>query len=82
MADFVNSKTMTVSLKVDTNALGNLAQSGETASGAKLASIPGIKKDANLANTIKVYDAFYGTIGGATFDSLSAVRTIKEGVAQ
>lgn len=80
MADFVNKPTATVSMRIPTTAAGNIAQSGDVVKGSKLGSIPGIKKDATLADTNKVFGAFYGTIGGGSYDSLSAVRTIKEGV--
>lgn len=80
MADFVNNATATVSMRIPTTAAGNIAQSGDVVKGSKLGSIPGIKKDAHLNEVNKVFDAIYGTIGGGSFDSMSAVRTIKEGV--
>ena len=82
MAEFVNAKVMSVSMKVDTTADGNIAQSGETVTSAKLATIAGIKKSASLAESNLVYDAFYGTVGGGRQDSLTAVRKIVEGVAE
>ena len=82
MAEFKTSPIMTVQMPVMLNANGTLAQSGETVSGKKNANVPGIKRDATLAQSVKVYDAFYGTIGGASFDSISAVRKISEGVEE
>ena len=81
MAEFINSPTMTVGMRADITAAGNIAQSGDTAKGSKQINIVGIKKNATLAESEKVFEKFVGTIGGGSYDSLSAVRTIKEGVA-
>lgn len=81
MAEFVNNPVMSVSMKLPTNANGNIAQSGDTTAGTKLYTIPGIKKGATLAEANNVFDKFVGVIGGGDYDSLSAVRTVKEGVA-
>ena len=80
MAEFVSSPTMSVSMKVDV-ASGNIAQSGDTVNGSKAVNIPGIKKNATLAEAETVFSNFVGTICGGSYDSISAVRTIKEGVA-
>ena len=81
MAEFVNNPVMSVSMKLPTTADGKIAQIGDTIGGTKLYSIPGIKKNATLAEANTVFEKFVGVIGGGEFDSLSAVRTVKEGVA-
>lgn len=81
MAEFVTAYTGTVKMKVPT-ADGNIAQSGDTENGAKQVSIPGIKAGATLAESNIVFGNFVGSIGGGTFDSLSAVKTITQGVAE
>lgn len=80
MAEFVNSPTMAVSMRTEVTAAGNIAQWGDVVKGSKAINIPGIKKNATLAESEKVFDKFIGVIGGGSYDSLSAVRTIKEGV--
>lgn len=82
MAEFAEAKVMSVSMKADVNLNGNIAQVGDDVAGAKVITIDGIKKNATLAESEKVFDAFLGGICGGSADSLSAVRTIKEGVAQ
>ena len=79
MAEFINSPTMSVSMKVPM-ADGKIAQIGDTVNGTKLFTIPGIRNGASLSQANAVFDKFIGIIGGGEFDSLSATRTIKEGV--
>lgn len=81
MAEFVTAYTGTVKMKVPT-ADGNIAQSGDTENGAKQVSIPGIKAGATLAEANIVFGKFVGTICGGSFDSLSAVKTVTQGVAE
>lgn len=80
MAEFKAAQVANVKMKVNLNTAGNIAQSGDTLKGTKTPSIPGIKAGATLAEATAVFDAFYGTIGGATFDSLTAVKTISQEV--
>lgn len=80
MADFENNSVMNVSMKIGLDLNGNIAQSGDTIAAKKRVSIAGIKKNATLAEANTVFSVFYGQIADATFDSLSAVRTISEGV--
>lgn len=82
MAEFTTANTATVKMKVDLNTDGKIAQSGDTVKGAKTPAIAGIKAAATLAEAKAVFNAFYGTIGGATYDSLSAVKTITQGVVE
>lgn len=81
MATWAEIPNMTVSMKVDMNADGNIKQSGETVSSQKAQSITGVKQTATIEQATGVFSAFYGTICGGAFDSLSAVRSMKGGVA-
>lgn len=80
MAEFTPINTMSVKMNVDMTADGNIAQTGQTVSGTKAVSIPGIAATANLAGAKTVFDAFYGNIAGGSYDSLSAKRTMSGGV--
>lgn len=80
MADFSTAYTSTIKMKSPTTSDGYLAQSGDTVTGNKYFSIPGIKASANLAEANTVFNAFLGDIAGGSFDSLSAVKTITQGV--
>ena len=82
MAEFTTANTATVKMKVNLNTAGNIAQSGDTVKGTKFPSLQGVKAAATLAEAKTVFDAFYGTICGATYDSLSAEKTIKQEVAE
>ena len=81
MAEFINSPVMSVSVKLDMTSDATVAQASEAVVASKLDTIKGIKKNATLAEYNQVAQAFYGTIGGGSYDSLTAVRKISEGVA-
>ena len=80
MAEFSAATTASVKMKVNTNTSGNIAQSGDTVKGTKYPSIAGIKASATLAEANAVFSAFYGTIAEASYDSLTAVKTITQEV--
>ena len=82
MAEFKNAATASVKMKVNADAEGNIALAGDAVKGSKTPTIQGVKADATLAEATAVFDAFYGEICGATFDSLSAEKTIKQGVVE
>ena len=82
MAEFATANTATVKMKIDINADGKIAQTGDTVVGSKTPSLAGIKPTATLAEAKTVFDAFYGQIAGASYDSLTAVKTITQGVAE
>ena len=83
MADFSVAYTASVKMKVPTTTGGYIAQTDDTVTGAtKQITIPGIKAAATLAEANTVFGAFLGNIAGGTFDSLSAVKTITQGVAE
>lgn len=81
MSEFQQAKISTVQLKIDTTAAGNIAQEGDIIAGTKKISIAGISATANLADSMKVFNVFYGeSLAGGTFDSLSASKTTVQGV--
>lgn len=82
MAEFAQAKTAQLKMSVDMTAAGNIAQSGDTVAGSKKPTLKGLKPAATLDEAKTVFDAFYGTIAGATYDTLTAEKTIKQGVAQ
>ena len=82
MADFVDSPVMEVSVDLGMTSDATVAQASESIAASKRHTLKGIKKSATLAEYNTVGQAFYGTLGGGTYDSLSAVRKISEGVAE
>gem|GEM_PF-1389773 len=72
-------KVMTVGGKVDLNADGNIKQSGETTASQKSMNLPGVKADANFAGAAGVYETFYGSICGGSFEEGSLTRSMKGG---
>ena len=82
MAEFSNNATAQVKMKVNLNTDGNIAQEGEVQKGTKTPMLSGIKAGATLSEATKVFDAFYGKIAGGTYDSLSAVKNIHQGVVE
>ncbi len=81
MTEFTPAVTASVKMNVDMTADGFIAQSGDTVASTKAISIPGIKAGATLAEANAVFTAFLGNIAGGTSDSLTAKKTIVQGVA-
>lgn len=82
MADWANPKTMTAKVKVNLNAQGYIAQSGETVAAAKYMSTGGISAAADLDATDAVWGYMFSTIGGGTYDTLTAQKTTTTGVEE
>ena len=80
MAEFTPAVTASVKMNVDMNADGFIAQSVDTVTGTKAISIGGISAGTNLAGANAVFTAFLGNIAGGSFDSLTAKKTITQGV--
>lgn len=64
-------------MRVDVNVDGDITPYGAK---TKNFTIAGISATCNLEQATSVFTAFIGTIGGGTFDSLTAQRTITQGV--
>ena len=77
MANFAPLTISNVKMKVDVDNDGNISPYGTK---TKYFTIAGISATCSLAESATVFNAFLGTIGGGTFDSLSTVRTITQGV--
>lgn len=75
MAEFENAITANLSMKVETNADGNIATQSEIGTGVKRCSIDGIKANSTLSEATEVFKTFYMIICNASFDSLSAEKT-------
>lgn len=82
MAEFKTAKTSTLKVKINLNADGNVAQSGETVKSTKVVSLQGFKAEGNLAQANTVFQAMYGQIAQGTYDGLSAVKTTSQEVAE
>lgn len=82
MAEFAQAKTATVKMKVNLNADGNIAQTGEEVAGAKYFSVAGLSAASTLADAKAFYDATYVNIGGGSYDTLTAQKTITTGVSE
>lgn len=81
MAEFINNPVAAVQMPVPIKANGDIAVIGETEAGVKKVTIDGISSAASLAQASTVFNVFYGTIGNTDFDSLSAKKTITQGVS-
>ena len=81
MAEFAPAHVGTLKVKLAVNEDGNIAQSGETATGQKTFSLNGFKAKGNLDEADTVFGKIFGDIAGGTYDSLSAEKTITQGVA-
>lgn len=82
MAEFTSANTATIKMNVDMTAEGFIAQNGDTVASTKKPLLHGLKADATLAEANTVYNFFYGTLAGGTYDSLSAVKNITQEVAE
>ena len=80
MAEFKSAVTASVKMNVPMTSAGNIAQDGDTPANTKAVSISGIKATATLSESNTVFDAILGNIAGGSFDSLSAKKTITQGV--
>lgn len=79
MAEFGTANVSTLKVKVNTDANGNIAQAGNTVAGNKVLTIPGFKQAGNLANANTFFGAIIGTLGGGSYDSLTAQKyTVQE----
>jgi len=82
MAEFAPAVTASVKMNVGMTADGFIAQTGDTVTSTKSISIPGIKADATLSEANAVFTAFLGNIAGGTSDSLTAKKTVTQGVTE
>ena len=82
MAEFAqaNVGTLKVSLNLDSD--GTIAQSGAAVADTKTFSLNGFKASGNLAEANTVFGAILGDIAGGTYDSLSASKTVTQGVIE
>lgn len=80
-AEFATAHVGTLKMKLATNANGNIAQSGETAAGQKAFTLNGFKAKGSLDEANVVFGKIFGNIAGGNFDSLSAEKTVTQGVA-
>ena len=77
--DFENTPVSSVSMKIPTNADGNIATSSETMTGQKNFTIDGISVGATLTQATAVFNAFL-SICDTYCDELTAKKTIVQGV--
>ena len=80
-AEFADAHVGTLKVKLAVNADGNIAQSGEAATGQKTFTLNGFKAKGNLENANVVFGKLFGDIAGGSYDSLSAEKTVTQGVA-
>lgn len=82
MANFATAVAATVKMPVNLKADGTIAQSGDTVAGTTTFTVPGIKANATLTEANTVFNAIVANIGGGSYDSLKAVKTITVGVTE
>ena len=79
---FVDPKTVGLSVMVDLNSAGNIAQDGETAAGQKKITINGFKFGGNITNATTVFTKILGDIGGASYTLSTANKAINIGAKE
>ena len=79
--EWSTATTGTVKFDIATNERGNIAQSGQTATGAKSYSMSNIKSDADFDAASGVYGAFVSLVGGR-YDESTGEMTIKKKVVE
>lgn len=71
---FAEPKVVDLSVAVDVNATGNIAQSGDTPAGSKAVTIKGFKTAGTMTDATTVFTKILGTIGGATYTLSTAAK--------
>lgn len=80
-AEFAELNTGSLKVKLAMTESGNIAQTGDTVKSQKAFTISGFKARGSLDEANVVFDKLFGTIAGGTYDSLSAEKTVTQGVA-
>lgn len=80
-ANFAPAHVGSLKVKLPINGDGKIAQSGETAVGQKAFTLNGFKAKGSLDEANVVFGKIFGDIAGSNFDSLSAEKTVTQGVA-
>ena len=81
MAEFASANVANLSVQVNVDSDANIATSG-AAVGTKKISMKGFKANGTLANANTVFNALLTDICGGTYDSLTANKTINQGVEE
>ena len=71
---FVEPKVVGLSVCVDINASGNIAQSGDTPAGSKVITVNGFKTAGTVADAGTVFNKILATIGGANYTLSTAAK--------
>ncbi len=82
MAEFASANVANLSVQVNVDSDANIATSGATTAGTKKISMKGFKANGTLANANTVFNALLTDICGGTYDSLTANKTINQGVEE
>ena len=82
MANVVTSATGALKMEVGLNERGTIAQEGETVTGKKAISIPGLASDTTLTQWDSVFSEIIGNIAGGTYDTLTGDQTIHRKVVE
>ena len=80
MADWATAKTMTAKVKVNLNEQGFIAQDGDTVAATKYISTGGLSAGGSLDDVDAVWGYLYSTIGGGSYDTVTAQKTTTQGV--
>jgi len=79
---FVEPKAVDLSVAVDLNANGTIAQDGETPAGQKVITVKGFKAAGTVADATTVFTKFLGDIGGATYTLSTATKKYNVGAEE
>ena len=82
MAQLVTNATGALKMEVGINARGKIAQEGETVTGTKSISVPGLSSDCTLEQADAVFEAIIGNIAGGEYDTITAEQTLTRKVVE
>ena len=80
--EFANPHVANLSVGVNVDSDANIATSGATAVGVKKVTMQGFNLTGTLADANTVFDKLFGSIIGASYDSLTANKTLSQGVKE
>jgi len=79
---FVEPKTVDLTVGVDLNANGTIAMDGETPAGQKTITVKGFKTAGTVDNAATVFEKILGDIGGTAYITSTAVKKLNIGVEE
>ena len=80
--EFINPKTVDLTVQVDVDSDSNIAQSGATPAGTNKLTVQGFSISGTGANAETVFEKLLTDICGATYHMATTKRTLNQGVQE